>query len=46
MKPFCEYIKFNYGAIFGIKKNYVLRFTIENPCHGYIMERMWYTILG
>jgi hypothetical protein len=56
-KPFCGYAKFNYGAIFGIKKSNILKhtksfyeklheFTIENPSHGYIMERMWYTILN
>jgi len=56
-KTFCGYAKFNYGAIFGIKKDNILKhsksfyeklheFTMEYPSHGYIMERMWYTILS
>jgi hypothetical protein len=56
-KPFCGYAKFNYGSIFGVKKENILQhnidfyknlydFSIENPSHGYILERMWYTILN
>jgi hypothetical protein len=56
-KPFCGYAKFNYGAIFGVKKENILQhstdfyknlhnFAIQTPVHGYILERMWYTILN
>lgn len=56
-KPFCGYGKFNWGAIFGVAKTNILQhpiefyhnlhtFSMEHYCHGYILERMWYTIFN
>ena len=54
-KPFCGFIKFNYGAIFGVSRSNIL----QNPIHtykklhnfvnslrenGFILERLWYTL--
>lgn len=55
-KPYTSFVKFNWGAIFGVSKENILqysidfykhlyRFVIQHPTHGYILERMWYTIL-
>jgi hypothetical protein len=56
-KPYCGYIKFNYGGIFGVSKQNILqnnlafythlqKFIRENWSHGYIIERIWYTIFS
>lgn len=53
--PYIGYIFFNYGAIFGVSKENILyhsieyykflrNFLLENSCHGYILERLWYSI--
>ena len=54
-KIITPYLKFNFGAIFGIKKENILQhpisfyerlyeFSIEHNTHAYILERLWYTI--
>lgn len=56
-KPYTGFVKWNYGAIFGVAKQNILQydrkfyenlynFVIEHPSNGYILERMWYTILS
>jgi hypothetical protein len=56
-KPFCGYGKFNWGAIFGVSKSNILQhkinfyknlhaFSVDHYCHGYILERLWYTIFS
>lgn len=51
------YIKFNWGAIFGVHKNNILqhskefyenlyKFSIQDWCHGYMLERLWYSIFS
>ena len=55
--PYANYIKFNYGGIFGVAKNNILQhsldyykmlldFVNEHWTHGFIMERFWYTIFN
>lgn len=54
-QPYVGYIFFNYGAIFGVRKQnivyhqldyykYLKQFLFEHDTHGYILERLWYTI--
>jgi len=54
-KPYCGFIKFNYGGIFGVNKYQILvnsrkfyfelnKFVLEHYTAGFIMERFWYTI--
>jgi hypothetical protein len=49
------FIKFNYGAIFGVKKDNIIQhdlkfyqklydFSSQDDVHAYILERLWYTI--
>lgn len=56
-RPYCGFLKFNYGGIFGTNKQQILKNTIsyyENLrsfvhndwSHGFIMERLWYTIFS
>lgn len=56
-KPYCGHILFNYGAIFGVSKEKILsnpkifyknlrNFVNEDKIHGFIVERLWYTIFS
>jgi hypothetical protein len=56
-KPYVGYVLFNYGAIFGVSKKNILSndlsyyimlrdFVNQHITHGYIMERMWFSVLG
>lgn len=55
--PYIGYILFNYGAIFGVKRQNILsnsleyykfikEFLYEHPTHVYILERLWYTLFN
>lgn len=55
--PYCGLLKFNYGGIFGTNKEQILKNTIdyfkylrsfvrEDWSHGFILERLWYTIFS
>jgi len=50
-----NFIKFNFGAIFGVRKENILqhprsfyeklyKFSLEDWSHGYFLERLWYSI--
>lgn len=50
-----NFLKFNFGAIFGVKKENILqhplsfyeklyKFSITDISHAYVLERLWYTI--
>lgn len=54
-KPYCGYLKFNYGGIFGVSKqkilshntffyNHLKDYVLHHWTHGFILERLWYTI--
>lgn len=54
---YCGMLKFNYGGIFGVSKEKILqntkslynrlnRFVNEDWSHGFMMERLWYTIFN
>lgn len=54
-KPYCGFLKFNYGSIFGVSKKNILQNSLElykklhefvnlNRENGFILERLWYTI--
>lgn len=56
-KMTCDFIKFNFGALFGVSKDAILAhpkdfyeklhtFCLRDWTHGYIMERLWYTIFS
>jgi hypothetical protein len=55
--PYCGFLKFNYGGIFGVSKDKILKndkdfyiklknFVLKDWSHGFIMERLWYTIFN
>lgn len=54
-KPYAGYLKFNYGSMFGVKRENILSNTIDmyktylefnsqHRTHVFMLERMWYTI--
>jgi len=54
-KPYANFIKYNYGAMFGVKRENILsnsldmyksylEFNSQHRTHVFILERMWYTI--
>lgn len=56
-KPNAGFLKFNYGGIFGVSKHKILsnplrlyhslrNFVLKDWSHGFIMERLWYTIFN
>ena len=56
-KPYCGFLKFNYGGIFGVSKQKILnntrdfyvqlrKFVLNDWSHGFMMERLWYTIFN
>lgn len=56
-KPYCGFLKFNYGGIFGVSKQKILNnpkdfyiklhdFVLRDWSHGFMMERLWYTIFN
>lgn len=55
--PYCGLLKFNYGGIFGVNKQQIIKNTIDyytflrmfvhqDWSHGFILERLWYTIFS
>lgn len=56
-KPYVGFLKFNYGGIFGVSKQKILKnpkdfyiklreFVLKDWSHGFMMERLWYTIFN
>ena len=56
-RPYIGFIMFNYGAIFGVSKQRILtnsldhykelrEFLYQDKSHGYILERLWFTIFN
>lgn len=55
--PYANFIKFNYGGIFGVHRDNILQhskeyyiniynFVNEHWTHGFMLERLWYTLLN
>lgn len=56
-RPYCGFLKFNYGGIFGVKKSQILKNALEDYknlrsfvhqdwSHGFMLERLWYTLFS